>query len=309
MARKLILENLMKLAQGIGANPQKFMGTKTNISFLGKGPNKNPLFQRYLPGLENASARNLGSRDTLIEATEDAMGFASAGKLNDIQLKILTENLTGINKILNPPPLPMATITKFPTRDTGIGSLGRDAKFADFFGYPRNPSGKRMSTGELIEWQKTNPKAYAEWRAAMKKQADASAKKIESRLSPEVIAERSKRTTSMLPEPGPGDIEAMNRALDAKTGMSRAIARQLLQQDPRLKLSPQELYSLRTGARGEDPLELMMKYYGESMFKYDDFLNNVNFNAPPEKIAERILVEVDLIPQFARGGLARILEL
>ena len=93
MARKLILENLMKLAQGIGANPQKFMGTKTNISFLGKGPNKNPLFQRYLPGLENASARNLGSRDTLIEATEDAMGFASAGKLNDIQLKIL-----------NPPP-------------------------------------------------------------------------------------------------------------------------------------------------------------------------------------------------------------
>ena len=309
MARKLILENLMKLAQGIGANPQKFMGTKTNISFLGKGPNKNPLFQRYLPGLENASARNLGSRDTLIEATEDAMGFASAGKLNDIQLKILTENLTGINKILNPPPLPMATITKFPTRDTGIGSLGRDAKFADFFGYPRNPSGKRMSTGELIEWQKTNPKAYAEWRAAMKKQADASAKKIESRLSPEVIAERSKRTTSMLPEPGPGDIEAMNRALDAKTGMSRAIARQLLQQDPRLKLSPQELYSLRTGARGEDPLELMRKYYGESMFKYDDFLNNVNFNAPPEKIAERILVEVDLIPQFARGGLARILEL
>ena len=309
MARKLILENLMKLAQGIGANPQKFMGTKTNISFLGKGPNKNPLFQRYLPGLENASARNLGSRDTLIEATEDAMGFASAGKLNDIQLKILTENLSGINKILNPPPLPMATITKFPTRDTGIGSLGRDAKFADFFGYPRNPSGKRMSTGELIEWQKTNPKAYAEWRAAMKKQADASAKKIESRLSPEVIAERSKRTTSMLPEPGPGDIEAMNRALDAKTGMSRAIARQLLQQDPRLKLSPQELYSLRTGARGEDPLELMRKYYGESMFKYDDFLNNVNFNAPPEKIAERILVEVDLIPRFASGGLARILEI
>ena len=90
MARKLVLENLMKLAQGIGANPQKFMGTKSNITFLGTGPQKNPLFQRYLPGLENASARNLGSRDPLIEATEDAMGFASAGKLNDIQLKILT---------------------------------------------------------------------------------------------------------------------------------------------------------------------------------------------------------------------------
>ena len=124
MARKLILENLMKLAQGIGANPSKFMGTKGNITFLGKGPQKNPLFQRPLPGLANATEANLGSRDALIEATEDAMSFATAGKLNDIQLKILSENLTGINKILNPPPLPMATISKFPTRDTGIGSFG-----------------------------------------------------------------------------------------------------------------------------------------------------------------------------------------
>ena len=89
MARKLILENLMKLASGIGANPQKFMGTRTNITFLGKGPQKNPLFQRYLPGLESATTQSLGSRSSLIEATEDAMGFASAGKLNDIQLKIL----------------------------------------------------------------------------------------------------------------------------------------------------------------------------------------------------------------------------
>ena len=136
MARKLILENLMKLASGIGANPQKFMGTRTNITFLGKGPQKNPLFQRYLPGLESATTQSLGSRSSLIEATEDAMGFASAGKLNDIQLKILTENLSGINKILNPPTLPTASITTLsrsglkprrewanPERGSGIASL------------------------------------------------------------------------------------------------------------------------------------------------------------------------------------------
>ena len=123
MARKLILENLLKLASGIGANPNKFMGTRTNNTFLGKGPQKNPLFQRYLPGLENATQANLGSRSALIEATEDAMGFASAGKLNDIQLKILTENLSGINKILNPPPLPMASVSQFPKRGSGITTL------------------------------------------------------------------------------------------------------------------------------------------------------------------------------------------
>ena len=123
MARKLILENLMQLAKGIGANTNKYMGTKTNISFLGKGPTKNPLFQNYLPGLETASSRNLGSRDTLIEATEDAMGFATAGKLNDIQLKILTENLSGINKILNPPVLPSAQMFPFPKQGSGIMSV------------------------------------------------------------------------------------------------------------------------------------------------------------------------------------------
>ena len=111
MARKLILENLMKLAQSIGANPSKFMGTKTNISFLGKGPTTNPLFQRPLAGIDKASMKQLGPG--MIPAVEGAMGFATANKLNDIQLKILTENLTGINKVLNPPPLPMATISQF----------------------------------------------------------------------------------------------------------------------------------------------------------------------------------------------------
>ena len=129
MARKLILENLLKLASGIGANPNKFMGTRTNITFLGKGPQKNPLFQRYLPGLENATQANLGSRSALIEATEDAMGFASAGKLNDIQLKILTENLTGINKILNPPVLPSASVT--PIR-SGITSVRTSSEAPTF---------------------------------------------------------------------------------------------------------------------------------------------------------------------------------
>ena len=121
MARKLILENLMKLASSIGANPNKFMGTRTNITFLGAGPTKNPLFQRPLAGIDQASMKQLGPG--MIPAVEDAMGFATAGKLNDIQLKILTENLTGINKILNPPPLRSAKIMTLPQRGEGIKSL------------------------------------------------------------------------------------------------------------------------------------------------------------------------------------------
>ena len=109
MARKLILQNLMKLAQGIGANPKNFMGTRTNISFLGKGPTRNPLFQGPLQGLE--SEAQLGSRESIISAVEDAMGYASAGKLNSIQLRALSLNLQGIDKMFNPPVLPSASIT------------------------------------------------------------------------------------------------------------------------------------------------------------------------------------------------------
>jgi len=242
MARKLILENLMKLASSIGANPNKYMGTRTNITFLGKGPTKNPLFQRPLTGRDVPAA--IHGRDGMIEAAEDAMGFATAGKLNDIQLKILTQNLTGLRNIYNPPKLPSASVTPIVPGITTVEG---------------------------------------------------------------VAALRNRIPRSRLPEPGPGDVERYMGALDQQTGMSRAIARNLLLKDTRLKLSPEDLSILREG-KGE-PLDLMKKYYGGSMSAYDDFLNNVNLQAGrPDEFAEMILKHVKLIPQFAKGGLARILE-
>ena len=255
MARQLILKNLMKLAQGIGANPSKFMGTKSNITFLGTGPQKNPLFQRPLAGIDNASMKQLGPG--MIPAVEDATGFASAGKLNDIQLKILTENLTGINKILNPPKLPSAKIMTLPQRGEGIKSLeGVD---------PRDT---------ILPMQRSTFK-------------------------------------SALPEPGPGELAAFKESMNMQTGMSRAIAREILTKDTRLNLKPQELYSLKVeGGKGPDPLDLMKKYYGESMLKYDDFLNQVDITAAaPAEFAEMILKNVKLVPQFAEGGLADVMQM
>ena len=89
--------------------------------------------------------------------------------------------------------------------------------------------------------------------------------------------------------------------------MSRAIARNLLLKDNRLKLSPEDLSMLREG-KGE-PLDLMAKYYGRSMSAYDDFLNQVDITAArPDEFAEMILKNVNLTPAFAGGGLAKILE-
>ena len=253
MARRFTIEVLMKLAQSIGANPQKFMGTRTNINFLGKGPTKNPLFQVPLEGIDQASMKQLGPG--MIPAVEDAMAYATAGKLNSIQMEILGKNILGVKNVMKPPVLPSASVT--PIR-SGIQTVA--------------------------------PKPMTDIERLMKHgHTDA----------------RGRQWNLRGQETGP---EVFNVALNQKTGMSRAVARELLQQDIRLKLKPEELFMLREG-KGE-PLDLMKKYYGESIHNFDEFLNNFpNIKYPaPKMIAQRILAEVELVPQFAQGGLARILE-
>ena len=274
MARRFTIQLLMDLASQIGANPAKAV-SRSNISFLGKGPVKNPLFQRPLPGLENATTANLGKPETLFTAIEDAVGWAKDGKLNSIQTEILGQNLLGIKNIVKPPPapvLPSAQMLQFPERGSGITGLGR-----------------RHYTQEDIKLAKDYAKKSEEGADSLAKQFGYGKYK------------------SQLPEPGPGDMGVMRGVLDQQTGMSRAIARNLLLKDTRLKLNPEDLFMLKEG-KGE-PLDMMKKYYGESMLKYDDFLNQVDITAArPDEFAEMILKNVKLTPAFAEGGLARILE-
>ena len=278
MARRFTIQLLMDLATRIGANPTKLAGTRTNISFLGKGPAKNPLFQNRLAGLENATKENLGKPETLFGAIEDAVGWAKDGKLNSIQTEILGHNLSGINKILNPPVLPMASVTAI---RPGIEGLRRFPKESHrFFGRPLKD--KDFSEIDRMVMEGKIPDARGRtWNLRAQ----------------ETGPERYNRLTGL------------GNVLNAKTGMSRAIARQILQQDTRLKLKPEELFMLKEG-KGE-PLDLMRKYYGKSMMNLDSFLDDViprpDMNI--KDIASRVLAEVELIPQFAQGGLARILEL
>ncbi len=266
----------MDLASRIGANPAKAI-SRSNISFLGKGPTKNPLFQNRLAGLENATEANLGKPETLFAAIDDAVGWAKDGKLNSIQTEILGHNLSGINKILNPPPLPTASVTNIAS---GIEGLRRFPKESHkFFGRPLKD--KDFSEIDRMVMEGKIPDARGRtWNLRAQ----------------ETGPERYNRLTGL------------GNVLDAKTGMSRAIARQILQQDTRLKLKPEELFMLKTG-KGE-PLDLMRKYYGKSMMNLDSFLDDViprpDMNI--KDIASRVLAEVELIPQFAEGGLADILQ-
>jgi len=322
MARRFTLQIIMDLATRIGANPAKAI-SRSNISFLGKGPTKNPLFQSRLAGLENATEANLGKPETLFAAIDDAVNWMKDGKLNSIQSEILGHNLSGIERILHPPPLPVATVSQFPVRGAGIESLNpKNLNPLDRLGknvIDRRGSAWYFDTDRTAAHKaalKRFPKETHKFMGRPLKDKDFS--EIDRMIMEGKIPDARGRTWN-LKETGPQRYdrltglgkqgpEVFNAALNQKTGMSRAIARQILQQDTRLKLKPEELFMLKEG-KGE-PLDLMRKYYGRSMMNLDEFLDNAAFRGftNADEAAATALKEIELIPQFAQGGLARILE-
>ena len=103
--RKFLIESILGLAQKLGANPNKFMGTKQNINFLGTGDKgmKGTTFSGQL----NEDFLNLGvGKDDIIRIIEQDAGYVTAGKLNDMQLNTMFNNLKMVDETFNPPPLP-----------------------------------------------------------------------------------------------------------------------------------------------------------------------------------------------------------
>ena len=321
MARRFTIQLLMDLATQIGANPAKAM-SRSNISFLGKGPVKNPLFQRPLPGLENATTANLGKPETLFTAIEDAVGWAKDGKLNSIQTEILGHNLLGIKNIVKPPPLQSAKIMTLPQRGEGIKSLeGVDPRDTILpmqrSTFTSKPDELRRITA-IQDLSKGKPPGFKPTEEQIRQYMIGRRASFKDREW-EMPGDRNLwGPKSRLPEPGPGELEAFKAGMVMQTGQSRAIAREILLKDTRLNLPDDVISSLRSKydlAKGADqkwdPLELMKKYYGRSMNNYDDFLNQVDLTAAgPDEFAEMVLKNIKLTPSltFAGGGLAKILE-
>ena len=290
MARQLILQNLMKLAQGIGANPKNFMGTRTNITFLGKGPTKNPLFQGPIGGFEGASEAQLGSRETIIEAVEDAMGFASANKLNSIQIRALELNLESLNKIYNPPVLPSASVTPIAP---GIEGLRRFPKETHKF------MGRPLKDKDFAEIDRL----VAEGKIPAAPEVSPTSAMMEG-LTGSEIAEKTHSARATL-------LRLLDLTPTGKEGVGITL---------REVLSPQELKWVLEGGGGAkgDPIALIAKYFGPAVAK------NIPSKGTPEVIETFITkimrlkdrggrgvedpffsrTEID----FAGGGLAHILQ-
>ena len=73
-------------------------GTKSNVSFLGSGPKDGMLFQKVL--ILNQFA-TIGIEKVLPDI-ESSIAYATGGKLNDIQLNKLIQNLKTMDETINP---------------------------------------------------------------------------------------------------------------------------------------------------------------------------------------------------------------
>ena len=97
MAKSLI-EIAIQLGSKLGANTSKFLGTRSNVSFLGSGPKDGMLFQK---SINPESFATIGI-EKVIPDIESSLAYAAGGKLNDIELSTLIKNLKTMDETLNP---------------------------------------------------------------------------------------------------------------------------------------------------------------------------------------------------------------
>ena len=116
MARRELVNQILKLYQKLGGNVSDTMGRRTNVNFIGKGE------PDMLKMDVNTDALGVMPQSNAVEELKESVSFATAGKLNDLQASKLLENMSKIDKFYNPPAAP-ANITDFAT---GTKNLDRE---------------------------------------------------------------------------------------------------------------------------------------------------------------------------------------
>ena len=119
MAKQIIIDEILKVFSRLGGNTSDVLGTRTNISFLGKGDNVEPFLDKNL----NTEALGVLSQSKAIDEAKNAVGFAVSDKLNDIQAGNLLTNLKKMEEFYIPPAAP-ANIVDLGTRTRNLDAEG-----------------------------------------------------------------------------------------------------------------------------------------------------------------------------------------
>ena len=119
MARREILNAILQSFQKLGGNVNDVLGTKTNISFLGKGKSPELMLDMDI----NVDALGVLPQSKAVEELTSSVGYAVAGKLNDIQANQLLKNMKIMENFYFPPAAP-ANITDLATGTRNLDKEG-----------------------------------------------------------------------------------------------------------------------------------------------------------------------------------------
>ena len=114
MAKKELVENIVKLYSKLGGNIGDVLGSRSNVTFLGTGKNPEPFIDMSI----NMEAVGALGKSKILEELKSPMGYLTANKLNDVQAGKLYENMLKLDEFYNPKQV--ANITDM---DTGTGNL------------------------------------------------------------------------------------------------------------------------------------------------------------------------------------------
>ena len=120
MAKKQTIDLIIKTFRELGGNISDVLGSRTNVSFLGVGDNVEPFLDKNL----NTEALGVLSQSKAIDEAKNAVGFATANKLNDIQATNLLTNLNKMKEFYMPAPVTNITDLATGTRNLDAEGLG-----------------------------------------------------------------------------------------------------------------------------------------------------------------------------------------
>ena len=114
MAKKELVESIVKLYSKLGGNIGDVLGSRSNITFLGTGKNPEPFIDMSI----NMEAVGALGKSKILEELKSPMGYLTADKLNDVQAGKLYQNMLKLDEFYNP-----RQVSNITDMATGTGDL------------------------------------------------------------------------------------------------------------------------------------------------------------------------------------------
>ena len=122
MAKKELVENIVKLYSKLGGNMGDVLGSRSNVTFLGRGSNPEPFINVDI----NMEAVGVLGKSRILDELKSPMGYLTADKLNDVQATKLYNNMLKLEEFYYPKQISNITDMTTGTRNLdqeGLGAL------------------------------------------------------------------------------------------------------------------------------------------------------------------------------------------